>query len=98
MDRPRRPRPRRPSRDPRQHGPDQGVAALESLESRVLLAGEPIISEFMALNSDGDQDNYGNRSDWIEIYNPGTTPVDLAGWHLTDDKALPSQWTFPAVT
>ena len=97
MDHARRPR-RRPSANRRQHGHTKGTAALESLESRVLLAGEPIISEFMALNSDGDQDNYGNRSDWIEIYNPGTTPVDLAGWHLTDDKALPTQWTFPAVT
>src|SRR5687768_10970848 len=98
MDRPRRPRRRRHSVRARQDGLAAGLTAVEALESRVLLAGEPIISEFLALNSDGEQDNYGQRSDWIEIYNPGAAPVNLAGWHLTDDEARPTQWTFPNVT
>src|SRR5688572_17471504 len=98
MDRPRGPRRRRHSVRTRQGGLAAGLTAVEALESRVLLAGEPIISEFLALNSDGEQDNYGQRSDWIEIYNPGANPVNLAGWHLTDDEARPTQWTFPSVT
>jgi hypothetical protein len=31
-------------------------------------------------------DEDGDRSDWVEIYNSGTTTVNLAGWRLTDDS------------
>ncbi len=34
-------------------------------------------------------------SDWIELHNTGASPVDLTGWHLTDDAASPIKWTFP---
>lgn len=62
----------------------------EVLEERHLLAGDlPIINEFMASNSGTIDDGNGQSSDWIEIYNPTATEIDLAGWHLTDDpKAL----------
>ena len=36
--------------------------------------------------------------DWIELYNPGTEPVDLSGWTLSDDKDDPARWTFPEGT
>ncbi len=39
-------------------------------------------------------DNYG----WIEISNTGTGDIDIGGWHLTDDAALPMKWTFPSST
>ena len=26
------------------------------------------------------------QPDWFELYNPGSAPVDLAGYYLTDDK------------
>ncbi|PYJ01011.1 MAG: hypothetical protein DME25_19175, partial [Verrucomicrobia bacterium] len=57
-----------------------------------------IISEFMASNKDTLRDGNGDPSDWIEIENTGETAVDLAGWHLTDDKLNLSKWTFPAMT
>jgi hypothetical protein len=56
------------------------------------------ISEFVASNQNGLTDEDGATSDWIEIYNSGTTPVNLAGWHLTDDPGNLNQWTFPAVS
>ena len=47
--------------------------ALESLERRTLLtASDPIISEFMADNTNGLVDGLGHRGDWIEIYNPNS--------------------------
>ncbi len=58
----------------------------------------PVISEFMADNASGLTDGAGRHSDWIEIQNPDGAAVNLAGWHLTDDAALPAKWTFPAVT
>lgn len=56
-----------------------------------------IITEIMALNSNGLKDEDNEYSDWIEIYNPGETAVNLSGWHLTDDKELLQKWTFPEI-
>ena len=68
----------------------------EPLEPRRLLAGWPIKSEFLADNAGGLTDAQGRTSDWIEILNAGDEPIDLAGWHLTDDVASPTKWTIPS--
>jgi hypothetical protein len=57
----------------------------------------PVISEFMAENDTILQDEDGAYSDWIEIYNPDATAVNLAGYRLTDDAANLSKWIFPSV-
>ncbi len=57
-----------------------------------------IISEFMASNQNGLTDENGDTSDWIEVYNSGTTSVNLAGWRLTDDASDVNKWIFPALT
>jgi hypothetical protein len=36
--------------------------------------------------------------DWIELYNGGSSPVDLSGMSLTDNAALPRQFVFPSQT
>jgi hypothetical protein len=59
---------------------------------------DPVISEFMASNHNSISDEDGNHSDWIEIYNPETTAVNMAGWSLTDLQSNLQKWTFPAVT
>mgnify|MGYP003869412161 CR=1 FL=1 len=56
------------------------------------------INEFVASNENGLTDEDGQQEDWIELFNAGTNGVNLTGWALTDDPALPGQWTFPAVT
>jgi hypothetical protein len=70
---------------------------LESLESRALLAGDLLISEFLADNGGSLLDQDGDASDWIELHNPTGEPVDLSGWHLTDDLNEPDKWTFPSL-
>ena len=60
--------------------------------------GAPTISEFMAANDSGLADEDGEFSDWIEIFNPESVAISLAGYHLPDSAANLSQWTFPAVT
>jgi hypothetical protein len=65
------------------------------LEPRLVLANHPLISEFVASNGsllDGD----GLSPDWIEIHNPTSQRVDLAGWHLTDEADNLDKWTFPS--
>ena len=37
-------------------------------------------------------------ADWIEILNPGATPVNLANWSLSDSSANPTKFIFPAGT
>ena len=61
-----------------------------------------LISEFMASNAsniplEGGEllDGDGQSSDWIEIYNPSGATVNLAGWHLTDNKDNLAKWQFP---
>lgn len=57
-----------------------------------------VINEFMAKNTSGLRDQDGDYSDWIELYNAGTTPVSLQGWSLTDLTNNIGQWRFPNVT
>ncbi len=54
------------------------------------------INEWMAANDNVIADNAGEYDDWIEIYNAGTTPVNLAGYYLTDDASAPPSWQIPA--
>ncbi len=49
----------------------------------------------MASNATSHRDGDGNSSDWIEIHNPTSEVVDLAGWRLTDDVGNLEKWTFP---
>lgn len=55
-----------------------------------------IISEFMADDDRTLKNDFDEDADWIEINNTGTTPVDLAGWRLTDDATKLSKWVFPS--
>ena len=36
--------------------------------------------------------------DWVELYNAGSTAVNLKGWGITDDTEKPLKWKFPDVT
>lgn len=54
----------------------------------------PRLNEFLASNSSFD-DGDGNSTDWIEIHNRNLFPLDISGYHLTDDPTNPTQWTFP---
>ena len=63
-----------------------------------MLAAEPMITEFMASNGSVLRDGDGNSSDWVEIYNPSDSPIDLGGYRLTDKPDQLSRWVFPQVT
>ena len=38
----------------------------------------------------------GNSPGWLELHNDGAASVDLTGWSLSDDPALPAKWVFAA--
>lgn len=81
---------------------DNEWLGLHTLEPRVLLsasAGDcPIISEFMARNTETLADQDGAFSDWFELYNPTGEAVDLTGWFVTDDAGDLTKWAIPAVS
>ncbi|HQI29096.1 MAG TPA: lamin tail domain-containing protein, partial [Sedimentisphaerales bacterium] len=54
------------------------------------------INEVMASNARTKADPQGQYDDWIEIYNFGSTPIDIGGLYLTDDLNNPTQWQIPA--
>ena len=56
-----------------------------------------VINEFMASNNSasGIHDPCGDYDDWIEIYNFGDAPIDLAGMYLSDKPDNPTKWHVP---
>jgi len=40
----------------------------------------------------------GKLEFWVELYNKGSTPVDLGGMYLTNELARPTAWKIPANT
>jgi len=59
---------------------------------------EIVLNEFLASNDETLQDEDGDYSDWIELFNTGDTEADLGGMSVTDDADEPNQWTFPKDT
>ena len=59
------------------------------------LHSQVVLNEFSAANQDQFTDNYGEDEDWIELYNAGTTTVDLSGYHLSDKLDNPTKFVIP---
>lgn len=58
-----------------------------------------LISEVMAHTHEPDPAHPEvDSNDWIELFNAGNSPVELAGWYLSDDPANLRKWAIPAVT
>lgn len=53
------------------------------------------INEVSAAN-DIYVNDYGKRADWIELYNRGREPVDVAGWWFSDDEKNPTKYQIDA--
>lgn len=60
--------------------------------------GSIVINEVMAANQQAVIDDYGEYSDWIELYNTSTEPVSINGWALSDSKLEPAKWSLPDIT
>lgn len=52
-----------------------------------------VINEICAANGDVKYDpTYYNFSPWIELYNAGASTVNLNGYYITDDPAMPNKF------
>ncbi len=67
----------------------------------ILLSGTPVaaqvvINEICASNRTGLTDGYGQREDWVELFNLTGAPLNIGGWYLTDKTSEPTKWQIPA--
>ncbi len=56
-----------------------------------------VINEIQSSNSLTVFDEFNNANDWIELYNAGSSPVNLNNFFLSDDINDPYKWKFPGV-
>lgn len=57
-----------------------------------------LINEFMAKNNATIQDEDGDYSDWIELYNSTNSTINLMNFGLSDEYNSLNKWTFPNIT
>ena len=67
--------------------PGQPTPGAPNIPLQMSSAAAVKINEWMARPSQG--------SDWFELFNPGSAPVDLGGCYLTDDPADPVKYRIP---
>jgi CotH protein/lamin tail-like protein/chitobiase/beta-hexosaminidase-like protein/type IX secretion system substrate protein/fibronectin type III domain protein len=60
------------------------------------ISAQVVINEFSGANFGSIYDNYGEDSDWIELYNTGAASVDLSGYYLSDKIDNPTKFQVPA--
>ncbi len=59
------------------------------------MQGQVVINEFLAKNNTGFLSEYGERADWIELYNNTGQQFNLFGLFLSDNASNPMKWAFP---
>ncbi|MDR0941838.1 MAG: Ig-like domain-containing protein [Bacteroidales bacterium] len=65
-------------------------------ESRETLAPATLrVNELMASNDATIATEFGRYTDWFEIYNPGTEPINLAGLYVSNTAANPTLYQIP---
>jgi hypothetical protein len=56
--------------------------------------GQLVINEFMASNRGYKKNEYGHRTDWIELYNNSDATLNLFGCYLSDNFQKPQKYGF----
>lgn len=76
--------------------PETAPSELESFQTVAPQQDGLLLNEVCADNDSLLTDPQGQFEDYVEIYNAGPAPVDLAGHFLTDDLTEPDKWALPA--
>jgi len=57
-----------------------------------------VINEVCSKNSAVIEDEFGDTSDWIELFNAGNSAINLEGYYLSDKVDNLTKWQFPNKT
>lgn len=60
-----------------------------------LVSSQVVINEYSTSNLSQFSDNYQKYEDWFELYNSGSTAVDIGGYFLSDRPGNPYKWQIP---
>ncbi len=63
-----------------------------------LAQSQVVINEYSVSNLASFSDNYASYEDWFELYNTGTSTINIGGYYLTDSDNNKTKWQFPANT
>ena len=55
-----------------------------------------VINEYSCSNVNGPTDAFGEQEDWVELYNPTASPIDISGYYLSDKAGNMLKWAVPA--
>jgi len=58
-------------------------------------AQDIVINEFMSSNGSAVIDDFGEYSDWVELYNNSSQAINIYQWNLSDDEDDLDKWQFP---
>ncbi|KAA1245499.1 lamin tail domain-containing protein [Aquimarina sp. RZ0] len=71
------------------------AAVTAIFEPITAITNDAVINEVQGKNDSTITDENGEYDDWIEIYNPGSTPINLAGLYFSDSFSDPLKWQIP---
>jgi len=60
------------------------------------VSSQVLINEYSCSNITGPTDAYGEKEDWIELFNTTAAPVNLTGWYLSDRATNLTKWQIPS--
>ncbi len=71
------------------------IIAVALLTTTTSLA-QVVINEYSCANLSSYIDNHSDYEDWVELYNPSNTAINLTGYYLSDNTKKPTKWAIPA--
>ncbi|MEO8086032.1 MAG: CotH kinase family protein, partial [Bacteroidota bacterium] len=57
-----------------------------------------VINEITPSNNGSFTDEFNTNPDWVELYNAGSSAVNINGYGFSDNITVPLKWTFPDIT
>ncbi len=73
---------------------DTSFTAVFAVDSSFVPLHYLYINEFQASNYSTIPDEYGEKDDWFEIYNPNNFPVDIDNYYVTDTLGNKTKYRF----
>jgi hypothetical protein len=74
------------------------ILFLLAISSNFLFAQELKINEVVSSNLKSLVDEDNDKSDWIELYNSSTNPIQIGSYYLSDDINSILKWKLPNIT